>query len=701
MATGPGPSLDAVWNACAALAGSRLIEAIATDSSGQSATASVRVDNASLPPTLTGLAGQRAAKLTVTPRCGTPSGFELRQVTPSATTHAVTLGTFTESPLTPAVAHTFRVAARWGALVGPESDPFVVTPRWTCISEEWCVDSPVLGNTELRAVADDGTRVWVAGDLGFVARLDGTTWTRELLPGVESTVLGIAVGDNDVVVAATADGLWRRSPSGSWREATHVPAGDLTGVVWLGPRGCTASCPKRGFVAGATGTLWWSTDGSAFTEAPTAWRGGGSLRGLSGDDLSRFRAFTSLEEIEFRLSPTDVATRATAPRPGIKALARGAGADWTLADGRLLQNGVDVGPSSSKGMCGFDTGMVESGSGTATTVHLIDGGTLSLGTGQTEFRSEWCESGLSRIHELSHSLLSRYELDGGLPQIGPGHGDFFVGIGLSGGKVAVGGGGGLLMAGSYPNWVVQSDAQVRRGSSQCSGRPDCLAIVSGSSSSGRVEFIGIRNPGSQVDLHSFANDRWSVRPSPLTKPTAVAAVGQTTYLLDQTGLLTKSTGASWTRDQDTGLAGSSLLLSAASSGFTVVADRVSLRKSTGGAFSDLPPPPLMETRGVVAVSPGEVWAAGVASAGSGIARWNGVTWVDANPTVFQSIFGMFSNGQGDIWFAGPDAVSRWDGSRFEDLPLPAGYVPYEFALIVVGDGDVWFTNGLHILHRGP
>jgi hypothetical protein len=172
---------EATWNTCPLANGTVTLEAIATDTRGQTAAASrqVTLANASAPPVLSGTPGNGTATLSWT-FCGAgASGFNLYWAASPGVTTGSNLLAFVTSPYVHAArtngqSYYYRVAALAGDSPGPLSNEVNVTPRAPvgfCSSGKWCWENPLPQGNSLTAVwGSSANDVWAVGHSGAIIR---------------------------------------------------------------------------------------------------------------------------------------------------------------------------------------------------------------------------------------------------------------------------------------------------------------------------------------------------------------------------------------------------------------------------------------------------------------------------------------------------------------------------------------------------
>jgi hypothetical protein len=113
--------------------------------------------------------------------------------------------------------------------------------------------------------------------------------------------------------------------------------------------------------------------------------------------------------------------------------------------------------------------------------------------------------------------------------------------------------------------------------------------------------------------------------------------------------------------------------------------------------------------------PIEVWAQSIAAWGTGpsdvwrapLDHFDGTTWSTfpaAAPSDFSAL-GIHGSASDNVWFRSDQAILRWDGSAFQEIPLPVlgGAEPHFVSAIhTLGPADAWAVSGtpdiVHVWH---
>lgn len=152
--------------------------------------------------------------------------------------------------------------ARWFALRDGKLEAISPPPGvkegdgWTWIGETaWSLPVPL---ADVRQITRVGNEVWLATKQGALRLRAGEPPSTEL---PDHDMRQIAVMRDGSVLAATARGLWQRSPAGRWERVRVL---DTTGRLW-------ADCDVRGVAVDAQGRWWIATPAGVICRQGERW----------------------------------------------------------------------------------------------------------------------------------------------------------------------------------------------------------------------------------------------------------------------------------------------------------------------------------------------------------------------------------------------------------------------------------------------
>ncbi len=676
------------WVTCSTPDGTASVQAVATDTQGKTATAtiSVTVNNSTVAPVAGASSANTKATVSWT-KCGSATSFNLYWstspgVTSASTKIASVTSPYLHSGLTNGQDYYYRVAALNGTTVGPLSNEVHAKPgQRICSADGWCWENPTPQGNGLNAVWGTGaSNVYAVGDNGTVLRWDGSSWSAEtsgttakltsiwgssasdiwiagesiLLHGNGSTWTEDAYGTTNCCWA----GIWASGPSDVWA------VGEGIVVRWNG----SAWGPVAGAPTGVNNAVWGTSATNVFiadlNTAISHWNG----TAWSSDATGGTRGFWAL----WGTGPGDVWAG------GMNDVAHYDGSTWTATPltttrrlgvwGTSATNVWTVGGTPSYWAPNFD-GSIQHWDGSTWTTPLDNVESL-MGTWGSGAGNAWAVGAVGAAYHWAGASWSNSTASASAQDLK-----------------------GVWAESPGDVWAVGNATLLHSNGSGWTPSTSTTETLNGVWASAANDAWTVGNGG--AILH-WNGTTWSAKTSGTgVNLNAVGGTGPSdAWAVGDNGTIVHWTSAWAGTPSDTG---NTLYAVWAVSPTDAWAggDNGTLVRWNGTGWASATSSTTYSIFGLWGTASNDVWA--VTYKGS-VLHWNGSAWSAETFVTYGNLNGVWGSATNDIWAAGDyGSLVHWDGSSWTAMAAGTGN-PF-YGVSGAGAADVWVVGGTGTILR--